>query len=61
MAEKLDEKELVSREEIINSNMIMLDTLTQLLMEKGIITKEEFFTRLKEVQYEYEKRKSVKG
>ena len=61
MAEKLDEKELVSREDIINSNMIMLDVLTQLLMEKGIITKEEFFTRLKQVQYEYEQRKSVKG
>ena len=54
MAERLDEKELVTSEELIMSQMIQLDTITQLLIEKGIISEEEFFTKLKQVQYEYE-------
>ncbi len=38
-----------------------LDAVTQLLIEKGIITNEEFVAKLKQVQYEYESRKAVKG
>jgi hypothetical protein len=37
----------------------MLETLTQLLMEKGIVTNEEFFTKLKEIQTEYKKKSNV--
>ena len=37
MAKKLDEKELVSFDELIMSNMYQLDAVTQLLIEKGII------------------------
>ena len=37
MAEKLDEKELVSFEELLMANVIRLDAGTQLLVEKGII------------------------
>ncbi len=40
--------------------MIQLDAVSQLLIEKGIITKEEFVTKLKQVQYEYESRRAVK-
>jgi len=47
MAEKLDEKELVSLEELLMANMYQLDALTQLLAEKGIITEKEFYTKLK--------------
>ena len=56
MAEQLDPKELVRFQEILTANSIMVEALTQLLMEKGIITNEEFFTKLKEVQAEYHKK-----
>ena len=55
MAEKLDPKELVSFKELLMANSIQIDALTQLLIEKGIITNEEFFAKLKQVQCEYQK------
>jgi hypothetical protein len=55
MAEKLDPKELVSFRELLISNTIQLDTVTRLLIEKGIITEEEIFAKLKQVQSEYQK------
>jgi mannitol/fructose-specific phosphotransferase system IIA component (Ntr-type) len=54
MAQKLDQDELVSFRELLISNNIILDAVTQLLIEKGIITNEEFFTKLKQVQAEYQ-------
>ena len=60
MAEKLDEKELVSFEELLRANMIQTDAVTQLLIERGIITEEEFYSKLKQVQYEWESRRSSK-
>jgi len=56
MAEKLDPKELVTFNELLTANSIMVETLTKLLMKKGIITNEEFFTTLKEVQMDYKRR-----
>ena len=53
MAEKLDPSELVDFEELLISNTIQIDAVTQLLIEKGIFTKEEFFDMLKRVQMEY--------
>jgi hypothetical protein len=35
MAEKLDEKEVVTFKELLMSQMIQLDAVTQLLIEKG--------------------------
>ena len=58
MAEKLDEKEVVSFKEALVGQMIQLDTICQLLIEKGLITEEEFYTKLKQVQHEYENRKA---
>ena len=55
MAEKLDPNELVSFRELLISNTIQLDTVTRLLIEKGIITEEEIFAKLKQVQSEYQK------
>ena len=40
MARKLDDKELVSFEELLRANMIQTDALAQLLIEKGLITEE---------------------
>jgi mannitol/fructose-specific phosphotransferase system IIA component (Ntr-type) len=53
MAQKLDQDELVSFRELLISNTIQLDVVSQLLIEKGIITNEEFFDKLKQVQMEY--------
>lgn len=56
MAEKLDPKETVSYKELLIMAMIETQTITQLLIEKDIITKEEYFAKLKEVQKQYEER-----
>jgi hypothetical protein len=53
MAEQLDPNELVSFRELLISNTIQLDVVSRVLIEKGIITSEEFFDRLKQVQMEY--------
>ena len=53
MAEKLDEKELVSFKEAFMGHMIHLDAVSELLIEKGVITKEEFEAKLKKVQADY--------
>ena len=60
MARKLDDKELVTFKEMLIANSIQVDTLSQLLIEKGIITEQEFFVKLKEVQYEWESKRATK-
>ena len=60
MAEKLDEKELVSFKELLMANSIQVDALSQLLIEKGLITEQEFYTKLKQVQYDYESKRRSK-
>jgi hypothetical protein len=40
MAQKLDDKELVSFKELLMANSIQVDALAQLLIEKGIISEE---------------------
>jgi hypothetical protein len=57
MAQALDPSELVTFKELIITNSIQLDTITQLLIEKGLITYDEFTTKLKTVQAEYVSRK----
>jgi len=41
MSEKLDRKEIVSIEEIAISNIYVQEALVNLLIRKGILTKEE--------------------
>jgi hypothetical protein len=60
MAEKLNDKEIVSFEELLMANMYQLDALTQLLVEKGIIREDEFLLKLKQVQLEYERKRKGK-
>ena len=61
MAEKLDQKELVSFEELLRANSIQVDALSQLLIEKGFITEQEYFTKLKQVQGEWERKRAIKA
>lgn len=58
MAQKLEDKEVVSFKELLVANSIQVDTLAQLLIQKGLITEEEFYIKLKEVQGEYERKKA---
>jgi len=60
MAKEFDEKEISTFEELLMVNVIQLDTVTQLLVEKGVFTEEEFFSKLKEVQYAWESKKGAK-
>ena len=59
MAEKLDEKELASFKELLMSQMIQLDAVSELMIEKGVITKEEFEAKLKQVQADYLKKRDA--
>jgi transposase len=56
MAEKHDPKELDRIQEVLMANSIMIETLTQLLMEKGMISNEEFFIKLKKVKNDYQRK-----
>jgi len=42
----------------LKANSIQVDALAQLMIKKGLITKEEFFDMLKEVQDEYQSRQN---
>jgi hypothetical protein len=61
MAQKLDEKELVTFKEMLMANSIMVDALAQLLMAKGLFTEEELYRKLKEVQDQYNAAKRDAG
>ena len=43
MPGQLTERELVSIQELLISQMIQIDTIAQLLIEKGIIGEQEFY------------------
>jgi beta-N-acetylglucosaminidase len=57
MTEKLDPQQTYDFKELLIAEMIEIDTITQLLIEKGIITQQEYLSKLKQVQHEYEKRR----
>ena len=50
----LDDSELVTFKELLMANSIQVDALAQLLIEEGIITQEKFFTKLKQLQTQYQ-------
>ena len=53
MEQTIDVKELASFRELLIANTIQIDTICRLLIEKGIITEEELYDKLKDVQAEY--------
>ena len=57
MAKKLDPADLVSFKELLMANSIQIDALCQLLIEKELITQQEFFTKLKQVQTDYQNKR----
>jgi len=54
MTVKDSEANVVTMEELIWANIYTSDALVQILIEKGIITEQEFFTKLKQVQADYQ-------
>ena len=60
MATRFDEKEMVSSEQLM-AQMIQIDAVSQLLIEKGVFSEAEFFTKLKQVQAEYQKKARKEG
>ena len=50
MAEQLDQDELVSFRELLVANSIQVDALVMLMIDKGFITKDEYFKKPKQVQ-----------
>ena len=57
IAKLLDPKEVVTVQELAVSNMLELETLRQLLFEKGIISEEEFIAKFKKLDREMKKRR----
>jgi hypothetical protein len=58
MAQTLDPKDLVHFKELLMANSIQVDALVQLLIEQGLISEQRYFQKVKEVQTQYEQRKS---
>ena len=58
MGEKLSDKEIIKAEDIAVTQMIQIDALVQLLIEKGVFMEQEFYTKLKQVLTEYEGKKT---
>ena len=58
MAKPLPENELVSFKELLMANSIQVDALVQLLIEQGLISEQRFFQKLKQVQAQYQERRS---
>ena len=51
----LDKKKTVSLEELMISTLAMVDAVTKLLIEKGVISEEEFREKLMEERATYQK------
>jgi len=54
MAQKLNDSELVSFKELLMANSIGVDSVTNLCVQLGIFTEQEFYSKLKQVQSEYQ-------
>ena len=52
MATELSKDELVSFKELLMANEIYMEALIQLLVDKGIFTKDELIGKIKQVQVE---------
>ena len=58
MATPLDPSDLVPFKELLIANSIQVDAVVHLLIEKGFFTQDDFFTRLKQVQAEYQSKQN---
>ena len=54
MARLLDHDDVVEFQELLMANTIQIDTMHQLLIQKGFFTEAEFLGKMKEVQADYQ-------
>ena len=50
MAQKADNRELVTIEELAHSNYFQIEAIIRLLVKKGYITKQEYIDEMKELK-----------
>ncbi len=53
--DKGETNEIATIQDLLMANSMQLDAIAQLLIEKGIFSKEELFNMLKRIQREYQK------
>ena len=56
MAESFEANEMSTFKDLLLANSLQIDAVAQLLIEKGVFSKDEFFDMLKRIQTEYEKK-----
>ncbi len=56
MAEKVDDKEMVTAQELISSIVYTQEAIVRLLERKGILTQKEVLDEIKKVRIEQEKK-----
>jgi hypothetical protein len=57
-ARPLDQKEIVTVQELVLSNMLEIVALRELLFEKGIISKEKFLAEFKKLDREMKEKRA---
>ena len=53
--EETDTNEIATIQDLLMANSMQLDAIAQLLIEKGVFSKDELFNMLKRIQREYQK------
>jgi hypothetical protein len=56
MADNIEPNEMTTLKDLLLANALQIDAVAQLLIDKGVFSKEEFFEMLKLIQAEYEKK-----
>jgi hypothetical protein len=56
VTDRNDSNEIATIQDLLMANSMQLDAIAQLLIEKGIISKEDLFDMLKRIQKEYQKK-----
>jgi hypothetical protein len=55
VADRSDSNEIATIQDLLMANSMQLDAIAQLLIEKGVFSKEDLFDMLKRIQKEYQK------
>ena len=55
VADQNDSNEIATIQDLLMANSMQLDAIAQLLIEKGVFSKEDLFNMLKRIQKEYQK------
>jgi len=59
VADHSDSNEIGTIQELLMANSMQLDAIAQLLIEKGVFSKEDLFDMLKRIQKEYQKTRNI--